>query len=142
MLQQATRDRIVMRTSFAPNLPAVVADDRSMRQIVLNLISNAVKFTRAGGQVIVSTALTDRGEVAVRVRDTGIGMTEAEVEAALQPFRQITTARKGAGTGLGHALAKALIDANRATLHITSARDEGTFVEVLFPPTRVLTANT
>ena len=142
MLQQATRDRIVVRTSFAPNLPLVVADERSMRQIVLNLISNAVKFTKAGGQVIVSTALTDRGEVAVRVRDTGVGMSEAEIEAALQPFRQISTAPRGGGTGLGLALAKSLIEANRATLHITSAPDEGTFVEVLFPPTRVLTANT
>ena len=66
-----------MRTSFAPKLPPVVADERSMRQIVLNLVSNAIKFTDAGGQVIVSTAVTDRGEVAFRVRDTGIGMTRA-----------------------------------------------------------------
>jgi PAS domain S-box-containing protein len=142
MLQQANRDRIVVRTSFAPNLPLVVADERSMRQIVLNLIANAVKFTKAGGQVIVSTALTDRGEVAVRVRDTGVGMSEAEIEGALQPFRQISTAPRGGGTGLGLALARSLIEANRATLHITSAPDEGTFVEVLFPPTRVLTAKT
>ncbi len=67
-----------MRTSFAPKLPPVVADERSIRQIVLNLVSNAIKFTDAGGQVIVSTALTDRGEVAFRVRDTGIGMTPQE----------------------------------------------------------------
>ncbi len=135
---QASRDRIVMRTSFATKLPPVVADERSVRQIVLNLVSNAIKFTDAGGQVIVSTALTDRGEVAFRVRDTGIGMTEAEVEAALEPFRQLATSRRRGGTGLGLPLTKALVEANRGALQITSHPNEGTLVEVIFPPTRVL----
>jgi PAS domain S-box-containing protein len=135
---QAARDRIVMRMSFAPKLPPVVADERSMRQIVLNLVSNAIKFTDAGGQVIVSTAMTDRGEVAFRVRDTGIGMTPEEVEAALEPFRQLATARKRGGTGLGLPLTKALVEANRGALQIASQPSEGTLVEVIFPPTRVL----
>ncbi|SCZ04472.1 PAS domain-containing sensor histidine kinase [Microvirga guangxiensis] len=135
---QAMRDRIVMRTSFASKLPPVVADERSMRQIVLNLVSNAIKFTDAGGQVIVSTAMTDRGEVAFRVRDTGIGMTAEEVEAALEPFRQIATSRKPGGTGLGLPLTKALVEANRGALQISSNPNEGTLVEVIFPPTRVL----
>jgi len=135
---QAARERIVMRTSFASKLPPVVADERSIRQIVLNLVSNAIQFTDAGGQVIVSTAMTDRGEVAFRVRDTGIGMTEQEIVAALEPFRQLATARKGGGTGLGLPLTKALVEANRGALQITSAPNDGTLVEVIFPPTRVL----
>jgi len=135
---QAMRDRIVMRTSFASKLPPVVADERSVRQVVLNLVSNAIKFTDAGGQVIVSTAMTDRGEVAVRVRDTGIGMTAEEVEAALEPFRQIATSRRTGGTGLGLPLTKALVEANRGAMHISSHPNEGTLVEVIFPPTRVL----
>lgn len=135
---QAARDRIVMRMSFAPKLPPVVADERSMRQIVLNLVSNAIKFTDAGGQVIVSTAMTDRGEIAFRVRDTGIGMTPEEVEAALEPFRQLATSRKRGGTGLGLPLTKALVEANRGALQIASQPSEGTLVEVIFPPTRVL----
>jgi PAS domain S-box-containing protein len=135
---QAARERIVMRTSFASKLPPVVADERSIRQIALNLVSNAIKFTDAGGQVIVSTAMTDRGEVAFRVRDTGIGMTEQEVEAALEPFRQLATARRGGGTGLGLPLTKALVEANRGALQISSHPNEGTLVEVIFPPTRVL----
>jgi PAS domain S-box-containing protein len=134
----AARERIVMRTSFAPRLPPVVADERSVRQIVLNLVSNAIKFTDAGGQVIVSTALTDRGEMAFRVRDTGIGMTEDEIEVALEPFRQLATARKRGGTGLGLPLTKALVEANRGALRLSSTPNEGTLVEVLFPPTRVL----
>lgn len=135
---QAARQRIVMRTSYAAKLPPVVADERSIRQIMLNIVSNAIKFTEAGGQVIVSTAMTDRGEVAFRVRDTGVGMTKEEVEAALEPFRQTSGPRKGGGTGLGLPLTKALVGANRGALLITSARNEGTLVEVLFPPTRVL----
>jgi len=135
---QAMRDRIVMRTSFASKLPPVVADERSMRQIVLNLVSNAIKFTDAGGQVIVSTAMTDRGEVAFRVRDTGIGMTAEEVATALEPFRQIATSRRPGGTGLGLPLTKALVEANRGAFQISSHPNEGTLVEVIFPPTRVL----
>ncbi|KAA2242205.1 ATP-binding protein [Salinarimonas soli] len=138
MQPEAARARIVLRTSFAGKLPPVVADERSVRQVIMNLLSNAVKFTDAGGQVIVSTALTDRGEVAFRVRDTGIGMTEGEIEAALEPFRQLSTARRGGGTGLGLPLTKALVEANRGTLQISSTKSEGTLVEVVFPPTRVL----
>jgi PAS domain S-box-containing protein len=138
MQPQAMRHRIVMRTSFAHKLPPVVADERSIRQILLNLVSNAIKFTDAGGQVILSTALTDRGEVAFRVRDTGIGMTEKEIEAALEPFRQIATSQRRGGTGLGLPLTKALVEANRGALQIASHPREGTLVEVIFPPTRVL----
>ncbi|MFE1600920.1 PAS domain-containing sensor histidine kinase [Methylobacterium sp. ID0610] len=140
MQPQAARQRVVVRTSFATGLKPVLADLRSMRQAALNLIANAIKFTDAGGQVIVSTAMTDRGGVALRVRDTGIGMTSDEIETALQPFRQVATAqnRRGRGTGLGLPLTKALVEANRGTLRVTSRKHEGTLVEVLFPPARVL----
>jgi PAS domain S-box-containing protein len=138
MQPQAATGRVVLRSSLSPRVPAVVADERSLRQIVLNILSNAIKFTDPGGQVIVSTAFTDRGEVAVRVRDTGIGMTEKEIETALEPFRQVATARRAGGTGLGLPLTKALVEANRASLSIRSAKDAGTLVEVTFPTTRVL----
>ena len=94
----------------------MVADARSVRQIVLNLLSNSIKFTGAGGQVIVSTALNDEHEVVLRVRDTGVGMSEKELQTALEPFRQLaTSARWGSGgTGLGLPLTKALAEANRA----------------------------
>lgn len=135
---QAGRERIVLRSSLAPSLPPVVADERSLRQVVLNVLSNAVKFTDPGGQVIISTAYTDRGEVTLRVRDTGIGMTQDELKAALEPFRRIATSRSTGGTGLGLPLTKALVEANRAGMSIASEKGEGTLVEVVFPPTRVL----
>ncbi len=140
MQQQANRERVIIRTSLPVNLPPIVADARSVRQITLNLLSNSIKFTGAGGQVIVSTALTDDNAVVLRVRDTGVGMSEKELETALEPFRQIaTSARWGAsGTGLGLPITKALAEANHARFRITSQVDDGTLVEVAFPATRVL----
>ncbi|WP_018389793.1 PAS domain-containing sensor histidine kinase [Ancylobacter sp. FA202] len=140
MQPQANRERIIIRSSLASDLPPVVADTRSIRQIVLNLVSNSIKFTQPGGQVILSTTLTEEGEVVLRVRDTGVGMSESDVVLAMEPFRQITTsARAGSGgTGLGLPLTKALAEANRAAFNIRSAVDVGTIVEIIFPSTRVL----
>ena len=138
MQPQAARERVIMRLSLAPRLPNVVVDERSLRQIVLNLLSNAVKFNEPGGQVIVSSALTDAGHAVIRIRDTGIGMSEEEVVTALEPFRQIATSRQTSGTGLGLPLTKALVEANRASFTIKSKKREGTLVEIAFPPTRVL----
>ena len=140
MQPQANRERIIIRTSLSADVPEVVADRRSLRQILLNLLSNAVKFTKAGGQVIVSSALEGSGEVVVRIRDTGIGMSERDIETALKPFRQIATTKGGEqrGTGLGLPLTKALVEANRASFAIDSAVDQGTLVRITFPTTRVL----
>jgi PAS domain S-box-containing protein len=140
---EANRQRVVLRTGLQARLPSVVADERSLRQIIINVLSNAVKFTDAGGQVILSTALGDRGEVIIRVRDTGIGMTEKELALAMEPFRQISATRRpssGAtgGTGLGLPITKALVEANKGAIQITSAKNEGTLVEIMFPPQRVL----
>jgi PAS domain S-box-containing protein len=139
MQPQANQSRIIIRSSLSPTLPPVMADARSVRQIVLNLLSNSIKFTGAGGQVIVSTAATERGEVTLRVRDTGVGMTDKEIETAMEPFRQLATSTRwgSGGTGLGLPLTKALAEANRARFAIESARDAGTLVEIVFPGARV-----
>jgi PAS domain S-box-containing protein len=140
MQQQANRERVIIRTSLPASLPQIVADERSVRQIVLNLLSNSIKFTGAGGQVIVSTALTDDREVILRVRDTGIGMSEKELQSAMEPFRQLATSAhwRSNGTGLGLPITKALTEANHARFRITSQINTGTLVEVVFPATRVL----
>ncbi|MDX8506924.1 PAS domain S-box protein [Mesorhizobium captivum] len=140
MQPQANRERVIIRSSFASRLPEVVADLRSVRQIALNILSNAIRYTQAGGQVIVSTAYEASGDVVMRVRDTGIGMTQAEIEQALKPFKQINALKRGRGdgTGLGLPLTKAMVEANRARFAITSTPGEGTLVEVGFPSTRVL----
>jgi len=140
MQPQASRARIIIRTSLTPGLPQVVADERSLRQIVLNLLSNSIRFTGPGGQVIVSTAFADSGEAILRVRDTGVGMSEKDVEAALEPFGQTVTSTSwgSGGMSLGLPLTKALAEANRAHFSIKSAPNAGTLVEVAFPPTRVV----
>ena len=137
----AQRERIVLRTSLAPNLPAVIADPRRLKQILLNLLSNAIKFTNAGGQVIVSASIAD-GEIRLRVRDNGVGMSADEIAYAMQPFHQLDTApRRQQGTGLGLPVTKALVDANRAKLILTSEPGIGTSADVIFPPDRLAQAN-
>lgn len=140
MQPQANRERVIIRSSFASRLPEVVADLRSVRQIALNILSNAIRYTQAGGQVIVSTAYEISGDVVMRVRDTGIGMSQSEIEQALKPFKQINALKRGRGdgTGLGLPLTKAMVEANRARFTINSTPGEGTLVEVAFPSTRVL----
>ena len=105
---------------------------------MLNILSNAVKYNETGGQVIVSTARTDAGHAVVRIRDTGVGMTESDVQVALEPFGQIDTSRSTTGTGLGLPLTKALVEANRANFTIKSRKGEGTLVEIAFPPSRIM----
>jgi signal transduction histidine kinase len=133
----AKRSRIVLRTSLADDLPLVVADPRRLKQILLNLLTNAIKFTKEGGQVIVSGTIV-AGELRVRVRDSGVGMSKNEIAYAMQPFHQLDTApRRQAGTGLGLPLTKALVDANRARLELTSEPGVGTAADVIFPAERL-----
>jgi len=140
MLQEAaTAARVVIRKTMPADLPNVVADLRSMRQIMLNLLSNALKFTDPGGQIIVSAQMTQGGELKLRVKDTGIGMNAEQLRDALEPFRRVVTeGREVPGTGLGLPLTKALAEANRTKFNISSEPRKGTLVEITFPTTRVL----
>lgn len=137
---QANTQRVIIRTALSHSVPPVVADLRSVKQIVLNILSNAIRFTPSGGQIVVSTSYEANGSVVLRVRDTGIGMTRSELELAMKPFRQVAGAsrKRGDGTGLGLPLTKAMVDANRAVFTIHSAPNEGTLVEITFPSPRVL----
>lgn len=141
MLQpQANAERVIIRTSLHSGLPDVVADPRSIKQVAINLLTNAVKFTAAGGQVIVSTGKNREGAVSLRFRDSGIGMSDEDISQALKPFKQISTLRRSRrdGTGLGLPLTKALVEANKARFSIESEPNIGTLVEVTFPSGRVL----
>ncbi len=139
MQPDANRERLIVRTNLPPSTPPVVADARSLRQIILNVLSNSIKFTPPGGQIIATTKLNERGEVVVALRDTGVGMSDAELETALEPFRQVATAaRNRTGTGLGLPLTKAMAEANRAQFDIDSDPGNGTTVRITFPVTRVL----
>jgi PAS domain S-box-containing protein len=134
MQPQANRERIIIRTSLAHALPQVTADTRAMRQITMNLISNSIRLASAGGQVIVSTALSDRGEIALRIRDTGHGLSEREVAAAMEPFRTPPPGDASDNSALSLSLTKALVEANRARFNIKSGANSGTLIEVVFAP--------
>ncbi|MBB6220252.1 sensor histidine kinase [Rhizobium leguminosarum] len=138
---QANGQRVIIRTALSHAVPEVVADLRSIKQIALNILSNAIRFTPSGGQIVVSTSYEANGSVVLRVRDTGIGMTRSELDQAMKPFRQVSSTQsrhRGDGTGLGLPLTKAMVDANRAVFSINSAPNEGTLVEITFPSQRVL----
>jgi PAS domain S-box-containing protein len=137
MQPQANRERIIIRTSLAHALPPVFADACALRQITLNLIGNSIHLAKAGGQVIVSTALSDFGEVVLRVRDTGHGLNDNEVAAAMEPFRyQAPSDQASDSSGVSLSLTKALVEANRAQFHIKTGRHSGTLIEVVFSHAR------
>ena len=132
---QANRERIIIRTALAQSLPPVTADAAALRQIVLNLVGNSIHVARAGGQIIVSTAVTDLGDIVLRVRDTGRGLNHAEMDAALEQFRNPAAEQVAQdNVGINMSLTRALVEANRAQFHIRTAPHSGTLIEVSFPP--------
>ncbi len=127
-------------TGFA--LPALSADRLRVKQILLNLLTNAVKFTPAGGTVTLSAAMEADGGMRLSVADTGIGMAPESIPAALEPFRQIDSplSRKVEGTGLGLSLVKSLVEAHGGRLAVESALNKGTTVHVILPAERTMRA--
>ena len=113
--------------------------ERMVRQVVINLVSNAVKFTPPGGTVTLTGTPRPDGGYDIRVTDTGIGMNEAEMAHALTPFGQNGNRFTGRhdGTGLGLPLAKAMLELHGGTLTLTSAPDMGTTVTMVLPASRV-----
>ena len=133
--------RVILRSNLPASVPPVVADERSARQIILNLVQNAVNFTPAGGQVIVSSQYRPDGSVVLRCRDSGVGMSEEEIATAMTPFQRLRPKgglSQSTGTGLGLPLARTMAEANRAEFRIESSPQGGTLVELRFPPERVL----
>jgi len=130
---QATRANVVFATRLDPDLPLVVGDRTRLRQILINLISNALKFTPPGGSVTVS-ARNRADRLVIEVKDTGIGMAEEDIPAALTPFEQLDNrfARKHDGAGLGLPLTKHLVELLGGRFSITSAINQGTTVAIEF----------
>ena len=139
---QAKKANIELSGAAQPDMH-IRADNRRMRQILINILSNAVKFTRDGGEVRLTAAKTENG-VIVEVRDTGIGMLPDQIGKALEPFGQIesSTSRKHEGTGLGLPLARRLTELHGGTLTIKSQVDVGTVVTIVLPPERYLAGAT
>jgi len=122
------------------DLPLLRADRRRMKQILINLITNALKFTGGAGTVTIRGAVDTAGWLVIEVRDSGIGMTEREIDKALEPFGQVDSAinRRHPGTGLGLPLTKSMVEVHGGRLEIESQVGQGTMVRALFPVQRVV----
>jgi PAS domain S-box-containing protein len=124
---------------LVPELPKIPvhlkADPLRLKQVLINLLTNAVKFTPQGGRVTIGVSAQQNGDVLFDVADTGIGMTPREIEIALQPFGQVANAmtRHHQGTGLGLPLAKGLVELHGGRLTIESTPRVGTRVSVTLP---------
>ena len=131
---RAAEAELRLVVEVAPDVPPLWGDRTRFRQIALNLLSNAIKFTPPGGTVAIRAE--SRGEeIVVAVSDTGIGMCEADIPRALEPFRQIDNAmsRQYEGVGLGLPLAKNLTELQGGRLELTSRLGRGTTVTLYFP---------
>lgn len=122
------------------NMPAMRGDGIKVKQVLLNLMSNAIKFTPANGTVTVTFAIDKDDAITIKVSDTGIGIAAADIPKVMRPFEQLAeaTTRSKQGTGLGLALSKRLVDLHDGTLGIESEVGEGTTVVVTFPPERTI----
>ena len=136
---QANENGIIIRIIMPPKIPAIRTDAQEFRQIIFNLLSNAIRFTQSGGQIVVHLSSTDKNLVKLSVSDNGIGMNEEEMARALQPYGQV--ARKDGragdavftGTGLGLPTTKGLVEKIGGRLVLLSKPGQGTTVEVFFP---------
>lgn len=137
---RAEQAGVRVSVDLATDLPSVFADELRLKQIVLNLLSNAVKFSPAGSEVRLGAGINEAGEVAIVVSDRGCGMTEAEIDLALQPFGQVTSlvAKGKEGTGLGLPLARRMAEIHGGRLDIVSVSGEGTVVTLILPAFRVI----
>jgi len=136
---RALRAGVTVEASPEPGLPRLHGDRLRIKQILLNLFSNAVKFTPEGGIVRVGTLLEEDGTVRLMVEDTGIGIPEHKISEITQPFKQVESSltRNQDGTGLGLTIAKSLIEMHGGALNIQSEVGKGTTVSIHFPPERV-----
>ncbi len=135
----AERAGVRLASSVPDHLPRLIADRRALRQILDNLLANAIRFTPPGGSVSIRLVCVPPGPLRLEISDTGDGMTDAELARARaglvapEPFR-----RRSGGSGIGLPLVRALTLALGATLAIDSRLREGTRVTVDFPPDRLL----
>jgi two-component system cell cycle sensor histidine kinase PleC len=139
---QGRMDVAPVSVEAATALPPVQADERALLQMLINLLSNALKFTPAAGRVSVGARIADDGGLELEVVDTGIGIDRRDIDLALSPFGQVESAlqRRHGGTGLGLPLVRSLAELHGGRLTIESRRGAGTRASIWLPPARVATA--
>ncbi len=139
---RASSRGITIHEVFEHGMPKIWGDERAIRQIVLNLLSNSIKFTPQGGEIWLKVGWTASGGQYLSVKDTGSGIPEDEIPIVLASFGQGSNSIKSAeqGAGLGLPIAKSLIDMHGGTFTLKSKLRIGTEVIITFPPERVMSA--
>ncbi len=134
--QQAVERRLALRVAVSPGLPPVVGDPHLLEQMLENLVSNALKYTPAGGEVEVSVSPSAAGGVTVAVRDTGIGIPKDEQGRLFSEFFRASNARRSdePGTGLGLRIVQGLVERHGGRVEVESEEGRGTLVTVELPP--------
>jgi signal transduction histidine kinase/CheY-like chemotaxis protein/CBS domain-containing protein len=140
--QQASQKRIQLETEFAPNLPQLVVDELRIRQVLINLLTNAVKFTPEGGKVMLTAARlpntegsTKQNYIRITIVDNGMGISAENINKLFRPFVQIDSAlnRKHSGTGLGLALVKQIVELHGGQVGLTSELGVGSRFTIDLP---------
>ena len=141
ILQHQIAERAIdCQLLMPPDLTLIKIDERKIKQVLMNVMGNAIKFTRPGGKVTVEASISPDNHFVFQVRDTGIGMSEEDIPAAFAKFRQIDSAlnREFDGTGLGLPLARGLIELHGGTIGIESKLGHGTAVTIRLPESRII----
>jgi len=136
---KAANSGLELSVAVSDSLPGLYADERMVRQVLINLLSNATKFISYGGKIFVRAEPDADGGLTVEVEDTGIGMAKDDIPKALTAFGQIenTFVRSHSGTGLGLPLVKSIVELHDARMSIESEPGQGTTITINFPPARV-----
>tara|TARA_R110000868_G_scaffold6130_4_gene35452 strand:+ start:160 stop:1272 length:1113 start_codon:yes stop_codon:yes gene_type:complete len=135
----AARQQVALAIDVPDKRYVLLAVERMVRQVLLNILSNAIKYTGATGTVRLTIDQSTNGILTISVIDTGVGMTADEIRVAMSPFGQVKSELSGihAGTGLGLPLAKAMMDLHGGSLVVRSVPGKGTSVTLCFPTPRV-----
>ena len=138
----ASAEAAEVRIEIAPQSQRLVfsGDTQRMQQVMGHLLGNALKFTEPGGSIRLSVAAEPGGDLVIRVGDTGIGIAEADIDRAFEPFVQLdaSLARRFQGAGLGLYISRALVEAQDGTLVLTSRLGTGTVAEIRLPSARMI----
>ncbi len=132
-------EKLSVINKLGKNMPLLFGEEIAIKQMIMSLLSNAIKFTQEGGRVEIESSIDHDGQYVYSVSDTGSGMNESEIEKALQPFSQLETGhdRKNSGTGLGLTIVKSLIELHGGRLDIFSEKGIGTTATLVFPKFRI-----
>jgi len=138
--EKAAQAGVQINHDVPPDMPRLKGDRRRVRQILQNLISNAVRFTSKGGRVTVSARLDGAGRIVFTIADTGSGIEPAEIPGVFDPFAGLGRLQDigGGGTGLGLPLCKGLMDLHGGTIELVSQPGKGTTVTATFPAARTI----